>query len=523
MDPAFGHLLDDFTADAEESLERIADALHQPTVAGPEGAAATLPAVQRDLHTLKGNASMMELDAVVSVAHEMEELCARLSGGDEETLVPLAEGAALLRLMVTRLHETRGAFRGNELAAAFGQRCREGAGPRSPEGGSDAEALATDAAIRVDFAALERLGNLAIEATTLSASLSEKGPTGRSGPQAAEEAIAALSTSLRELRDGLSQLRLVPAAKLLRRYARYVQEAGKRKGADVRITTTGAQTPLDKAMMDRLQEPLLHLLRNSVAHGVESPAERARAGKPPTATIAIDIRLANGRALIRVADDGRGLPMDAIVARAVARGVDVTRMSDAERRRLVFLPGLSTATEVSEMAGRGVGLDAVRTAVHAMGGEIDVESSEGAGTAFTLSVPVTSAVVRGVLVEVDGETWLAPFDGLRTAVPFEATSLRRIDGVDVVPDGAGLLPVVDGGALLGSAARGETRSMCLVLEAGTRRRGLLVDRVLSPGEFAFKRLDERLHASRSFGGAVVLGDGRVALVVDPHGMGGAGA
>jgi two-component system chemotaxis sensor kinase CheA len=517
MDPTFACLLDDFLADADSSVERISDDAHMLVSRAGAVDEAALQRLRRDIHTLKGNASMMELDALVTIAHAMEDLCTRIESGDESAAGRVDEGAALMGALLARLRETRGAFSGGELATAFARRCSTSADETPPRVVGIADGLGTDESIRVDFLALERLSNLATEATTISASLTR---TERGGEGSVEEDLASLSTTLRALRDGLAQMRLVPVGRLLRRFERYVRDVARQQGTDVRLTTTGAHTLLDKALLDRLQEPLLHLIRNAIAHGIEPSAERQRSGKPASATLAIDTRIVQGRAQITVTDDGRGLQMDAIISRARSLGLDVARLGDADLRRLVFLPGLSTAASVSEMAGRGIGLDAVRMALQSMRGDIDVTSSAGVGTSFAISVPVASAVVRGVLVEVDGETWLAPFEGLRAALPFVPGSVRRIDGVDVIREGEGLLPVVDGGSLLGQGdARGEQRRMCVVLRAGERERGLLVDRVLAPGEFVVKRLDRRLQVSRSFGGAVVLGDGRVALVVDPHTLG----
>jgi two-component system chemotaxis sensor kinase CheA len=490
----FAHLLEDFLADAGSTLERIledAEALVSPsgTVDGD-----VLLRIRRDIHTLKGNASMMDLDAVVAVAHAMEDLCVRIESGDTGLVGRIVEGCDQIVSMLGRLRDSGGAK--PEPTRPISNRPR------------------VDESVRVDFLALERLGNLAAEATMLARSVAG---AMRGRDTQLEEDLSSLSTALRVLRDRLAEMRLVPIGRLFRRFEPYVREAARVRDADVRLSTSGSDTLIDKTLIDRLHEPLLHLVRNAIAHGVETPSERVAAGKPAHATIALGARISQGRALVTVSDDGRGLQTAAIRARARLLGVDVEGLGGPDVLRLVFLPGLSTAASVSEIAGRGVGLDAVRAALTSAGGDIDVRSAEGFGTTFELSLPVAAAVVRGILVEVNGETLVAPFDGLETARPFEPGSVKRIDGIDVVPEGAGLLPVIDGGSLLGDAdARGTGRRMCVVLQAGQRRRGLLVDRVLEPGEFVLRRLDLRLQVSRSFGGVVVLGNGRVALVVDPH-------
>jgi two-component system chemotaxis sensor kinase CheA len=268
-------------------------------------------------------------------------------------------------------------------------------------------------------------------------------------------------------------------------------------------------------VLTRLFEPMLHMIRNAIAHGLEPPEARAAAGKPAEASIVLAAKLVSGRVKIAVVDDGRGLDLGAIARKAARMGVDTDGMHEDDLRRLIFMPGFSTASSVSNLAGRGVGLDVVSDVVHTLGGSVDVESVPGAGTAFLLNLPVTVSQLKALLVSVDKEPFIVPLGFVLETIPLEASALHEVGATTVLPWRGELIPVVDGGALLGTRPAPELRRRyCVILSSGNRRRGLLVDRLHKRQEVIIKGLDEALGQVRVVFGLCLLGDGRVAPILD---------
>jgi two-component system chemotaxis sensor kinase CheA len=311
------------------------------------------------------------------------------------------------------------------------------------------------------------------------------------------------------------ETRLLPVATVLGRFPRLVRDVAHAEGKKVHLEVTGGETSLDKAVLDRLSEPLLHLVSNAVAHGLERPEERARAGKPAEGRIRLRAAAVSGRVTIRVSDDGRGLDEDAIRAKAESLGIDVRSADAAQLHHLVFVSGLSTAERVTTLSGRGLGLDVAANVIHALGGTIEVESRKGQGTAFTLSLPVTLAIVRSLIVEVDRERYAVPLSHVAETVRAEPEAIRQINHQGVTQWRGDLIHVADAGAVLGTpeSSRGR-RPFYVVMTAGAKRRGLLVDRLIGHQDIVVKGLDPALGRPTVVSGTTILGDGRVACILD---------
>jgi len=292
------------------------------------------------------------------------------------------------------------------------------------------------------------------------------------------------------------------------------QEKGER-GQNVQLTIEGAETTMDRGVLSRLHEPLLHMVRNAFAHGIEEPAARRAAGKPEDANLLLAAKLVSGRVKIAVVDDGRGLDLAAIARKAKSMGVETDGMSEEELRRLIFMPSFSTAKAVSNLAGRGVGLDVVAEAIHSLGGSVDVESAPGAGTAFLLNMPVTISQLKGLVVSVDRELYIVPLGFVLESVAVNPATIHEVGHAPVMTWRGEVVPVVDTGVLVGTRAeRNPGRAYCVILSSGNRRRGLLVDRLMRRQEVVIKGLDESLGPSRVVFGLSILGDGRVAPILD---------
>jgi two-component system, chemotaxis family, sensor kinase CheA len=281
------------------------------------------------------------------------------------------------------------------------------------------------------------------------------------------------------------------------------------------VVSTGGEIPLDKAVLDRIGEPLIHLLTNAVVHGIEAPDERARAGKPAEATLDLRVTSESGRVVIRLSDDGRGLDEAKILAKAKTLGLD-SRATDPEQlRSLIFLPGFSTAEQVSSLAGRGVGLDVVANSIHELGGTIEVTSRAGKGVAFTLNLPLTLAILRSLIVEVDHERYAVPISHVAATVRAEPDTIHEVNQKGVALWRGDLIHVSDAGALLGTGASPNgSRRFYIVISMGSRRRGILVDRLIGHQDIVVKSLDPTLGRPEVVSGTTILGDGKVACILD---------
>ncbi len=532
----FGDLLQDYVVECLPLAEQVGDAfveLERRWQAGdPDDD--LLTTVKGRLHTIKGNSAMMGLTPMRDVAHALEDVCGflgRSSGARtaEASALLVAGGGLLVDLVGAASPETDPAAAADfvervrlHLAAAPGaaaarsdRRQSERRGPRSDEG------AAAGNVVRIDFrrldAMLEVLGEGLIQHAGLTDLHRRLARRVGASPEIEEldQAVLALQKTLTRLESTLMETRLLPVSTVLSRFPRLVRDVAHAEGKQVRLEVSGGETTLDKAVLDRLSEPLLHLVSNAVAHGLERPDERLRAGKPAEGTIRLRAAAVSGQVTIRVTDDGRGLDEDAIRAKAEALGQDVRGMEPAQLHALVFVPGLSTAERVTTLSGRGVGLDVAAGVIHALGGTIEVQSRKGKGTGFTLSLPVTLAIVRSLIVEVDRERYAVPLSHVAETVRAEPEAIRQINNQGVAQWRGNLIHVADAGVVLGtpSPSMGR-RPFYVVLTAGARRRGLLVDRLIGHQDIVVKGLDPALGRPAAVSGTTILGDGRVACILD---------
>ncbi|HEU5041479.1 MAG TPA: chemotaxis protein CheW, partial [Gemmatimonadales bacterium] len=379
-----------------------------------------------------------------------------------------------------------------------------------------------DTAVRVDFRRLDTLLEVLGEGLIEHSAIVEAFGRLRRRAGIAEElgdldrSVVALEKTMKRLESVVMGIRLLPISTVFGRFPRLLREVAGGEGKRVRLAVSGAETALDKAVLDRLGEPLLHLLTNAVVHGIEGAEERGRAGKPAEAVLELSAASHSGRVVIRLADDGRGLDETKIQARAEAMGLEVRGGDAAHLRSLIFLPGFSTADRLSQLAGRGVGLDVVANAIHALGGTIDVESRPGQGTVFTLDLPLTLAIVRSLIVEVDQERYAVPMSLVAETVRAEPEAIHEINRRGVALWRGDLIHVSDGGALLGTAPTARApRRFYLVISAGGKRRGVLVDRLVGHQDVVVKGLDPALGRPEVVSGTTILGDGRIACILDP--------
>jgi two-component system chemotaxis sensor kinase CheA len=282
----------------------------------------------------------------------------------------------------------------------------------------------------------------------------------------------------------------------------------------------GKEIELDRSMLDEIGDPLVHLLRNSLDHGIESPEARRAAGKPAAGTLRLVAARERSRVIIRVEDDGRGIQRAPVLAKAVATGLvpreEAEAMPDEEVFRLLTRPGFSTAERITDVSGRGVGLDVVATRVRALGGMLDIASVPGEGTAFTLQLPQTLAIVRALLVSLGEETYALPLTHVGETVHLDPAEVQTVKGRTVALLRDEVIPLLDLREILrgGGTPPEKTRRPAVVLEVGEQRVGVEVDRLVGQQEIVVKQFDATAGTLKLFSGATILSDGRPALILD---------
>jgi two-component system chemotaxis sensor kinase CheA len=333
------------------------------------------------------------------------------------------------------------------------------------------------------------------------------------------EATTHLGRVVSDLQAEVLKARMLPIEHLFSRFPRYVRDLARRAGKRVELVLEGQDTELDRSVIEQIGGPLMHLVRNAIDHGIEPPEERERAGKPAAGRLCLAAFQEEEGIVVVVEDDGRGIDTDRVRQKAVALGIlspeAAARLSEEEAVELIFHPGLSTAQAVTEVSGRGVGMDAVRAGVQALGGSVEVETRRGQGTRFLLRLPLTLAIVRALLVSCGGERYALPLAGVQEIVEVPAGRVHRVGPHRTTLLRGAVLPLVSvHEALEIPVPEGTDRLLCVVT-GGRRRVGLWVDRVLGEGEVVVKPLGPYLGQVPGVSGATILGDGRVALILEP--------
>jgi len=370
---------------------------------------------------------------------------------------------------------------------------------------------------------MTQIGEIRIAAAELAELTASGGDVARQQEQrGAGELAHRVETDLRRLQASALELRVVPIDTILNRFPRVVRTLAQEQGKNVRLTLEGRDVRVDKSMVELLVDPLMHMVRNAVDHGIEPPDERARAGKPPQASVTLGAVQRGGEVQVQVSDDGRGLNEAAILEKAVSRGLtsaaDAARLKPHEIHRFIFAPGFSTAAKVTETSGRGVGMDVVLNTVQQLGGDIDVETKAGGGATFTLRLPLSAAMQASLLVRVNGQTFGIAERFVSSVLEVAAEDMLESSGQKAIRHNGMALPVYRLADLLwqDAADGGATPDFLsiVVISNGRETIGLEVDRVRRRQELFLKDLHPLLAACPTVSGAAVLGDGRIVLLLD---------
>ncbi len=396
----------------------------------------------------------------------------------------------------------RRAYDSNEAApGAFGRRSVE-----------------AESSIRVNVAKVDQLinqvGELLITQAMLAQIVMGLDPIQH---QALQRGLAQLERNTRDLQGSVMSIRLVPISMVFSRFPRMVRELAAKLGKQVELKTIGESTELDKGLIERITDPLCHLVRNALDHGLESAETRVANGKEPTGTLCLRASQVGGRIVIDVIDDGAGLNRERIVAKAQERGIPCSEsMSDEEAWQLIFAPGFSTAEEVTDLSGRGVGMDVVLKNVQAIGGRVQIASEPGEGSRFTISLPLTLAILEGLSVAVGTEKFIIPINVVIESLQPKPDQLKSVNGKEVVQIRGDYLPILRLHRLfhLEPEVLAPERGILILVVAEGERGAIMVDALLDEQQVVVKSIETNYKKVEGSAGATILGDGRVALILD---------
>ncbi|MCJ8520882.1 two-component system chemotaxis sensor kinase CheA [Pseudorhizobium tarimense] len=384
-----------------------------------------------------------------------------------------------------------------------------------------AAAAAAGQTIRVDLDRVDRLinlvGELVINQAMLSQSVIENDTTGTSSINMGLEELQQLT---REIQDSVMAIRAQPVKPVFQRMSRIVREVADMVGKSIRLVTEGENTEVDKTVIDKLAEPLTHMIRNAVDHGIETPEKREAAGKDPEGTIKLTAKHRSGRILIELVDDGAGINRERVKQKAIDNDLIApdANLTDEEIDNLIFAPGFSTADKISDISGRGVGMDVVKRSIQALGGRISISSRPGQGSTFTMSLPLTLAVLDGMVVTVAGQTLVVPLTAIVETLQPEASAIHSFGANQrLISIRNSFCPLVDVGRILNfrSAHANPMEGVALLVESeGGGQRALMVDAIQGQRQVVIKSLEANYTHVPGIAAATILGDGRVALILD---------
>ncbi len=526
-------LLRSFLAESEEGLASMEEAL-MVLERRPRDEEA-LGRVFRIAHTIKGTAAMFDFTGVERLAHALEELLDRLR---ERTLRLTGELVSLLLRAVDVLRTmipeaTAGSSEMRPAESSLLEQLTRACAGEDPAAAADerqetpaieppvAAAARFAGTLRVDLRKLDRLLNLTGEigvARGRLARMLEKPEAAPSGTLPAGRGATILETLResdavhQELQELVMKLRMVPIGPAFRRYRRTVRDLAEAHGKVARLVIVGEDVEVDATVIEHLRDPLTHMVRNALDHGIEPPEVRTAAGKDRCGLVTLKARHEAGSIVIELSDDGAGLDRKRILERARDTGV-----TDREVEELIFEPGLSTADTVTDLSGRGVGMDIVRRNMHALRGSVSLASRPGMGTTVTVRLPLTLAIIHGFQVAVDGETYIIPMDAVVETLAFEPDTARRADGRGVINLRGTSLPCVRLRELLHLGGTPPARECILIVRHRGDLAGLVVDALHGESQTVIKPMAKLLRRLPGISGSTILDDGRAAFILHvPH-------
>jgi two-component system chemotaxis sensor kinase CheA len=556
-------IINDFLVEAEE----LVDSLDNNLVALEErpNDLDLLNEIFRAAHTIKGTSGFLGLDKIMSLTHNMEDVLNKLRKEElrvtSDIMDVVLESVDMLKILLEDVSHGRESDLDIEGVGAKLIAVVEGgsssdvpaeeakpAKPKEPPAetalkdvGPEKAKTATakketaqkgiDQTIRVDVDRLDSLmnlmGELVLGRNTLMQTSNRfvKKHEDLDGIDDLTRAGAQINFITTEIQTAVMKMRMLPIGKVFSKFPRMVRDLAREKNKKINLDIYGEETELDKSVIEEIGDPLVHLIRNSCDHGIESPEERVAAGKPETGTIRLGAAQEGSSIVVNIEDDGKGMDVEAIKKKAVERGLitkeAAEKLSNQEAFRFIFRPGFSTAKKVTNVSGRGVGMDVVKTNIEKLKGIIDIESTFGVGSRISVKLPLTLAIIQGLLVISQGELYIIPLGSVLEMIRISREDIDSVNRHDVITLRGGVLPLVG----LNHILRGDRGGSCenekpyvVVVGLAEKRLGLIVDELLGQEEVVIKSMGEMLGVTKGVAGATILGDGRVRLIVDLIGL-----
>ena len=527
----------DFLVEAGEILERLGEQLVQLEQAADDKG--LLNAVFRGFHTIKGGAGFLGLVPMVELCHALEDAFDKARDGkillDDEAfdyaqrcldtltaqMAALGAGQALPPAdpeLIAAIKAWASGQAATRPAKAAAPKPAAGA-PAKPAGGAARTGGDTEHTVRVDTKRLDAIVNLTGELVLARNRL--KVLRERLKDEDLHRAVTALDHATARLQGSVMRTRMQPVSRVFQRFPKMARDVARQLDKQVELTLEGAETELDRNLVEALADPLVHLVRNAIDHGIERPKVREAAGKPPIGQVYLSARQEGDSVAIEIRDDGGGMDPEKLRGKAVEKGLltpeAAARLGPEECFQLIFLPGFSTKVEVTDISGRGVGMDVVQSKIRELSGQIHIHSELGQGSRFTIRVPLTLAILPTLLVRVDNTTYALPLSRVVEVLPMPKRKPDYVDGQPVLDLRSSTLPLIWLRAWLRLApcSNGE---VIVVLQSGDFRYGLVVDQVRGREEVVIKALPKRVRGLPGYAGATLIGDGTLALILDVDGI-----
>ncbi len=380
----------------------------------------------------------------------------------------------------------------------------------------------TSKTVRVDIDRLDNLMNLVSELIIIKTRLEDIEDSRQN--QNMNDAVEYLERITTSLHDAVMKVRMVPIERVFNRFPRMVRDLSKELGKEINLIMTGEETEVDRTVIDEIGDPLIHLIRNSIDHGIEEPEERIKLNKPESGTVSLRAYPDGNTVVIEVEDDGKGIVVEKIKSKAISKGLlteeAAANMNESEIINLLFKPGFSTAEVISDISGRGVGLDVVKTKIESLGGLVEVHSELNKGTRFVIRLPLTLAIIQALMVNVGIEKYALPLNSIKEITTIKSENIRKVQNQEVVLYRNMTLPILRMDEILQiqSTNNYQEELIVVVVKKGDKFAGLVVDNLIGQQEIVIKSLGKYLSGIKIIAGATILGNGQIALIVDPNSL-----
>ncbi len=515
--------LNEYLGDAATGFQKAGDALL--AFEKDRGQVEKLDEVARVFHTLKSSSAMLEFDDIAGLAHCAEDILGRI----RRDKMPASQEVVNILFETTDTLEKMVMERGGEIVSDWGaqiKELKEKMGSAGTAAGSEAseprfasrtpQLIEKIETVRVHIGLLDELfnqiGELLIAKNRLDTIL--RGAEGKD----LREVLATIARTVNAMQENVSAARLVPVDEIFQKFPRMVRDLAREQRKEIGFVMEGREIELDKSVLDVISEPLIHLLRNAVGHGIEPPAEREAQGKVRRGVVKLTAKRAENHILIEVEDDGRGIDLDIMREAAVRKGFvkpeEAGLMADSDVMKVLFSPGFSSVENVTNLSGRGIGLNVVKIAARELGGTVDVATERGKGTRFSMTLPLTTAIVQTLLVEVGGHVFAIPSEIVLETMRIAASDIKKVADRLVFARGDDVISFIHMHDILGTGGRQGKEHDVVIIHRGKKFMGLGVDGVVGQMDNIIKPFDPIAQGFKGFSGGTILGDGRVALLLD---------